>query len=401
MLNVIRNLPFLFGLLAFAIPLDASSRVILFDVVACLIVFGSVSYDRVSNFSKLIILSAAVYIFGLILSSFVNGFDYLSLARRLFGIAFLTLEALAVRRILSETNEKEFFRFIVGSMIGIALHINYPTDDRVFEQPIKFLIGLPLGVILIALGSTMFAKRYASSIVAASISFIVGVLYLYGQNRSIGGVFIVAGILMMLRHQWSTLRHLHLRYVTAMIALIISIFGISEIYTRMSLAGLFGPLSQQITDFQVSAMGNVLLGGRPEVYVNIIAFLDRPLLGHGPFNDNFHYLQLLASLGTYSQEIIYGDPELLYHSMIFTGLQETGLFSIPFWLLTIYLITMALFLRTSLIRGRSDILLPILLVSVWHVLFSPLIPYNRWPVAIALGVGIWIGDEFRRRIRVN
>ena len=215
-------------------------------------------------------------------------------------------------------------------------------------------------------------------------------------SRSIGGVFLVCAALTWVRFDVAFTQQYTKRFPLFLLIAFAGGYILSEVYTYFAIAGFFGDVAQGIADFQSGFYGNILLGGRPEIIVNLAAFLDSPLIGHGPLSVRVEYINLLVDIGVYSEDLVYSDPEVLYHSMLFGAAHEGGFPAMLLWLFLTYKIAYAipLFLATN--RAAAFIATPFLVVSLWHIIFSPLIAYNRWLLAFAISLAFLVHDMRKR-----
>jgi hypothetical protein len=137
--------------------------------------------------------------------------------------------------------------------------------------------------------------------------------------------------------------------------------------------------------FQQQANGKlgVLFGGRPETLVAIQAIRDRPIVGHGSFPADYHYIELMQQLqyeNGYSEsdtpeELNY--PVIPTHSHLTMAWVESGILGGLLWIYILVLTLRALF-RVAVTRPNLSPLYSYLLVNfVWDILYSPFGSVNR------------------------
>jgi hypothetical protein len=137
--------------------------------------------------------------------------------------------------------------------------------------------------------------------------------------------------------------------------------------------------------FQGQSQGKlgVLFGGRPETLVAIQAIRDSPIIGHGSFAADQHYLDLKADLmyeNGYSDsdqsDDAYGNA-IPTHSHLTMAWVESGILGGILWIYILVLVIRAI-LRITAIRPPLAPLYCYLLVNfVWDILYSPFGSINR------------------------
>ena len=125
-------------------------------------------------------------------------------------------------------------------------------------------------------------------------------------------------------------------------------------------------------------------GGRPETLVAIQAIRDRPIVGHGSFAADFHYLELEQQLQYeygYTDTDIAEDvdyyPVIPTHSHLTMAWVESGILGGLLWIYILVLTLRALF-QVAVTRPNMAPLYSYLLVNfVWDILYSPFGSVNR------------------------
>lgn len=124
----------------------------------------------------------------------------------------------------------------------------------------------------------------------------------------------------------------------------------------------------------------LLMAGRSEFFIGLIAALDKPVLGHGSvaIDDNGYVLDYLSKYGDYDEylRLIRGQQEvgtclIPVHSHVITYWLWHGMFALLFWLIVLYLAVKTLVVRMHVYPewfGFYAISLPIFF---WDYMFSP------------------------------
>ncbi|WP_174298511.1 hypothetical protein [Sphingomonas bacterium] len=384
---------FLIGL-SVLVPIAPEARLTLYDLVAVGLVVAhpQVVRDLFGTFLALLVASLAF----MALSVFINGSGMAALAGRGYPSVALFVESVGYCIVIRNSPDKGRAALVAGTMIGICCHYFYPNDLRVHDYPIKFLIGVPLGAGLLAL------YALASGGKAPSVAFIAVLLVGYavfcfaGGTRSVGGVYFASAIVVLcmgfLRVPASYRR---LAPVFIIGAAILG-YGVTELYAFLAIKGLFGYRAAEIAIFQ-SSFGSILLGGRPEIIVNLLGIGDHPFIGVGIYNYSNEYLYDLISLSVYASDDVLSSGNILYHSALVATAFETGIPSAIVWLYLVYIAIFAVPLL-SLEKGITrSFVAPLLLMTAWIILYSPPIPYNRFVLAIGVGLAFTMRFDWMQK----
>ncbi|MCB2088688.1 MAG: hypothetical protein R3E18_08565 [Sphingomonadaceae bacterium] len=133
----------------------------------------------------------------------------------------------------------------------------------------------------------------------------------------------------------------------------------------------------------------LLLGGRPESLISVVAIQDSPILGHGSWAKNRRYLEMYRTLRIrwgidFPKTQYVKDRRIPAHSYFFGSWVESGIFGAIFWL---YAFTIPL-VATYWLLKRGRVLVPLgalLAISmVWNIPFSPFGATERFTAAFAI-----------------
>jgi hypothetical protein len=320
-----------------------------------------------------------------------------ALAGRGYQVIALLVEAIGYYILVSSSGEKGRSTVALGAMIGICCHYFYPSDLRVLDEPIKFLIGIPLGVGLLAL-YTLAVPRALVSVTLIVILMISYALFCFlSGSRSIGGVYFASAIVVaMVGFVRIPANYAKIAPLMILVAGAVG-YGFTELYTALAIHGVFGDRAAGSAAFQ-SSYGSIILGGRPEIIVNISGIRDAPILGVGILNYPSIYVYEMINLSVYSQQDIFDLGNILYHSAIFGTAFESGLIATLFWIFILYIALFSILLLNKIPVGHRSFATPLVLVTIWHILYSPPIPYNRFIMSIGLGFAFFVYDEWKNGI---
>lgn len=386
------GLCFLLGL-SVMIPVAPEARLTLFDTIAPFLILHN--WRTTQSLFKGAILLLGIGLLAMAFSAYLNESEPRALIGRAYQpIAFLA-EAMAYCILIRGTSDRGRSSLVLGTMLGICCHYFYPSDLRVLDEPIKFLIGVPLGAGLLALYALAVPRASASMVLIIALMVVYALFCFLVGSRSIGGVYFVSAIsvaaLSLVRVPGNYAKFAPLTMLLAGLA----IYGVTELYTILAINGLFGDRAAGIAAFQ-SSFGSILLGGRPEIIVNLSGIKDSPIFGVGILNYPSIYVYEMINLSIYSQQDIFDQGNILYHSAIFATAFESGVIAASLWIYILYRVVFVVPLISSLSVKERAFVVPLLLISIWHLLYSPPIPYNRFVMSIGLGFAFYIYEEWKQ-----
>ncbi|WP_294327237.1 hypothetical protein [uncultured Sphingomonas sp.] len=380
--------------LTIAVPIVPEARLTLFDVIAVILFLRG--WRTTMGLFKPAGVILGISALAMAVSAYLNESALIALASREFQMVALALEMMAYGVLLAEGDDRSRAALALGVAAGICCHYFYPNDLRVLDEPIKFLVGIPLGVGLLALLAVAWPRAGA----AALLTFVlmigyVAFCFLLG-SRSVGGVFFVAafvtvgiGIVKIPRNY---------RKIAPVLIVVagLLLYALTEVYAALAINGLFGSQAAGIAAFQ-SSFGSILLGGRPEVIVNMSGVRDAPFFGVGILNYPSIYLYEMVRLSVYSQDLILDVDNILYHSALFGTAFESGIIAALFWGYLLYMTLMAVPLLKDASTGQRAFIAPLLLITTWHILYSPPIAYNRFVMGLGAAFAIVLYAEWKMR----
>lgn len=383
---------FLFGI-SIALPIAPEARLTMFDGIALLLIFRN--WRMVMAIFKPAIIVLIISALAMGLSAYLNASEIRALAGREYQSIFLLIETMGYGILIGRTNDKGRSALALGVAVGICSYYFHPSDARVLNEPIKFLLGIPLGVSLLALYALVQPRA------SASVPLVVGLIIVYALfcflvgSRSIGGVFFVSALI-VLGIRWIAIpRNYKIIAPVVIIVAALSIYGLTELYTTLAIHGVFGARAAAIAAFQ-SSYGSILLGGRPEIIINVSGIRDAPFFGVGILNYPSLYLYEMINLSVYSKDEVLDLDNILYHSALFATAFESGIIAAAIWGFLLYVALIAVPLLKNVATGYRAFVAPLLLITIWHILYSPPIPYNRFVMGIGLGFAFLLYVEWKR-----
>lgn len=206
-----------------------------------------------------------------------------------------------------------------------------------------------------------------------------------GTGRSVAltalmsSIFIIAGGKKQIK-MFKLGRHV----ILFIVSLIFVMFLFKTFYSYLAESGMLGDAAEKKYAHQTrSGTGviNLIMGGRSEVGVCMLACRDKPILGHGPWamDTNGYWAEYLENYGIVEDYVRYiessmkttGGNIIPTHSILFGAWVWYGIFGALLWLYVLWLLFVHIRKTIFVIPqwfGYFAISIP---MSVWHIFFSP------------------------------
>ena len=253
------------------------------------------------------------------------------------------------------------------------------------QYPWEFGWGFPVTLAAFLLTS---GQSYRSLLLPA----VLAAVNLYLSFRSMAAVCFVVLIYLFLRIAWlekegrrqwrAKPRHV----VAALVLVALAILGISAAYAKAVSSGLLGSEAQYKYEFQATGDYGLLLGGRSEILLGLMAVYDSPLLGHGSWAKDPDYVaayqSVLLLLGYDSASFqrgqgigidSSGDADYLIggHSNLLGAWVEAGILGALFWVWVLIIAFRSLNQLYSLGNHLAPLATFCTFWLIWYVCFEP------------------------------
>ena len=317
-------------------------------------------------------LTGMLMVFGYVVSDLVAETGPAQYLRGWARTIMLLLDCMAILVVASHG-----FRYLRWYVLGIALAIL--TGNMINLQPItptswKSGYGIAIGLVLAALVCSRLPKILASGVLIG-----YGFLCILMDSRSLGGIFAVAGLVMLVRlfvaHKGS---FPVFRVIFVIVALLT--IGASFLFT------LSGTDSEHFDRRMESNQGRYI-----GIVVATRAIIDSPLIGYGSWAADKRYTQMLkqeaARASTKMNRPLQMGQSLLPHSQILQAWVEGGVLALPFFIAYCWSMARALF-RLAGGHAPSEttpLLLVLLLLGIWNLLASPFLGGHRIYIMLVIG----------------
>ena len=394
------NSSILMSALAFLIPISMSFDVnvvgkLLGSDIFCLLLFPFILLPRgcflKNYYVRIVIILGLLYLFSQVLTDLVRETPFHDYARgwakiSIFFICFCTIVMVIgfdMTRIVIF-----FFGIVVSGFLAFFFHPN-PFAKVV---PWKFGIGPPVTLLLIILSVLLRKKKLKMNEAGIFIPFLTeisylllflaGALNLFLGSRTSGGMCWLLLGLIVLQKRITKRKFKDIRLSTGKIVfMLIAIFAMAililNIYKVAAREGWLGEKQRRKYEVQASGKYGLLIGGRPEILVSLIAIKDSPLLGHGSWARDRKYVIMLAKLRKYLgyKDTYYIDPKKDFliptHSYLFGAWVEAGLLGAIFWGWALVLAVRAGFRSFIVNDPNIPLILFYLNGLIWRIIFSP------------------------------
>lgn len=297
------------------------------------------------------------------------------MARGWGRMVFLAIDVIAVTYLFS-CSRKNFVWFVLGQAVGALTYT--AIHGPMFGDMWKFGVGAPITYAVFLLAP------FAGAIVTALAAAGIGLAHLNLDYRSMGGVCIVASVLVLLLPTPS-----RFRCWIAPLGLALAVAGVFHLYEQ-SQRGTRATRS----DIERTAM----------ITAAKEAFERSPLIGHGSWfsnsdvYDNFmlirHEAAKQARVGGFAGANKAPGDEAL-HSQILVAMAEGGVFGGAFFLVfglgLLWSLAYAVLVRPW--RRLAPMQILILLLAFWNLLFSPFSGAHRVYIAMACGLILLLKTE--------
>ncbi|WP_211101579.1 hypothetical protein [Niveispirillum sp. SYP-B3756] len=260
----------------------------------------------------------------------------------------------------------------LGLAIGGCVAPLLAQEGEDFGDPWKFGYGTPVTMFCMVAATWLWRLRLRS--LALLPPLLIALVNIFLGYRSMAGIALAVFFIQMLVIIFGTLH-----VVTGRQALFLSLLagglvgGIIPLYGVAAEAGWLGEGQQERYLEQVNDQYGILLSGRTEWRIAPLAFLEKPLLGHGSWAEDERYAQMSWEIFTGSTEAMPPGFSMLIpsHSHLLGALVEGGILSGLFWFMVLFLLGHSVI---TLVRHPiliDPIISFVLFCLGWAVLFSP------------------------------
>lgn len=294
-----------------------------------------------------------------------------------WAMIIVTLANFAVLYVLLANDSRRIALYTLGFAFGEILTYFLNPGIYAAGDPWKFGYGFAITLLIVLIAS--FANARLRNLGAIPLLTLAASLNLYNGFRSLAGeCFLTASYLLLQRI--ALLRRDRGDQITVAGALFafgtlaLSSLAILQIYEYSISEGMLGYAAEHKYEIENSGRYGVLLGGRSEFLVGLVAALDSPVIGHGSWAKDWRYG---ARLDTMMSDMDYhvdgpSDSWLIpAHSHIVGAWVDAGILGAVFWLWILWLPARVLSRLYNTYNELSPLIAFLAILLAWDVMFSP------------------------------
>lgn len=312
-------------------------------------------------------------------------------------------------------------RRIILSLFGFALGGLFQPilqPDKLFlADAWKFGFGQPLTLLLVLVICVMAGNSLVRNAFWSLPLGIVGLLSIYLDFRSMGGIALLTAALMFFSSILLNNGRGKRVGLQRMVMLGLLIIGLSWMifagYTYAAKNGWLGSVSRVNYQLQYAEGLKVIINGRSDVIPAFYAIKDSPWIGHGswardPKYRNYYYdLIRLGYIGLNETSridyLVTSSNTIPAHSHILQSWIWSGVMGAFFWLVVLVIVIRALITTIKFPNVVFAFILFSSFLSVWNLLFSPFGSLMRLQWAYFLTASLYIlmeNDRFSLRRKI-
>lgn len=334
--------------------------------------------------TKMALILVATWLLGAIITDLYRETPFDDLARGWTRIVLFGIN-IAMLWMLSRGNFKVLSAYSVSYGVALCLGSYLYPARTFFEDPWKFGEGLGVTITIVALAQFDFVRRRGGDYFAA---FLIGTLALFSlwlNSRSLFAMFTLASSYVLFS-VWVSKRPDINRKITpaVFVGLILGGLAFTQVitagYETAADAGWLGEVARQKYLDQTAGDTNLLLGGRPELAVQVQAIIDDPIIGHGSWAQDAYYTKIyFDNLVKLNLPVprdfadFVGDTQFRIptHSHLLGSWTEAGILGALIWFWTIGLVFRALYAILKTARSANALVALVAMQTLWDVPFSP------------------------------
>lgn len=343
-------------------------------------------YGEVQDLRKVII-AYGLFLMAQVISDVINGSPVNNMVRGWANIIMAIIVTNFLAKVLWR-DSRNIIYYLAGSIVTILLFGELTEESMDLSKMgfFKFKLVPTLNALLLIVSWYLLYKRIISDVYLLGLFLVYGLFCFFFDSRSNGLFFVLLGSL----YYWRSRLLLGITFKKAifwLVSLAILIQGIFTVYVNQVLAGNIGGEHSRVQFSRLSNPYNpfsLLITGRSEVYVGLMAALDKPILGHGSWAEDrtgkYQYMVYKLHSAEDKFDSRFGESEgrsiIPSHSVIVGAWMTAGIIG---FLAVLYVVYLFYKNGLSLLRSRVFYKNPFYLIILFYVInaswtfpFSPL-----------------------------
>jgi hypothetical protein len=336
---------------------------------------------------KPIFLLLGLWFVGLLFSDAYRRTEMFNRFRGMALIVFFAAQIAAFAIILIG-NERLKVIFITAYAAGSVVIVKLQPTAFSEEHPWKFGYATGINMLVVLVSCSFYARRKFVPAVLC-LSAIAGYNLLVNYRSAFLEIMLATVLVLpIIPERLGRIRILPRKrgfahvLMVCMIALLAG-WTANKIVSYATNAGFLGEEAQLKNEGQ-AASGNLILGGRPEVFTGLRAVADSPIVGYGSWPVNRKYIEmqfdLLAQQGrrvNWYEEVESDSGLIPSHSHLVGAWIFAGILGVPFWAYLVWLVARAIFLVAIQRPPLAPIYCYLFVTVFWDILFSPFGSFER------------------------
>jgi hypothetical protein len=276
-------------------------------------------------------------------------------------------------------NRQKIITFVFLLFIGSAIRLRMNLDGtgigaEVFGSAWKFGYGQLLTACSLLLSAYLITDR-ATRLIGVSVPIVDAILNIVLNARNLFGLSALSALaqVFMGAHRRRTLSPAKIAAIGVAGAVVA--WGLVSAYSYAASSGLIGLEAKEKYETQTSSSLGLILGGRAESLASTQAIIDSPIIGHGSWARDLHYVELLVTRLEQAGMEIQGDPfvdDLIpSHSHLLGAWVEAGVLGGVFWFWGLWTALRGLYAAIEQPTPFTGFVAFVGLSLLWDILFSP------------------------------
>jgi hypothetical protein len=352
---------------------------------------------------RYLFLGLIIWFIGALITDLIRATPQEDFVRGWSKIAFFSLTIIAIRLISVDKFEPLRAAALGGVCAGLFSTVFFPNEfigSNPFEQSSwKFGLGPSLTMFAAIIGSFPSIARLWGGVGTTAPLFVMAAANLMMNSRSSFGVAAAAALFCLFNRALEMRPQLKRKISPIAFAIIMGLgLGASQLLTGLyavaASSGALGLDAQDKYEAQTSGSLGLLQSGRNESLVSFEAIADSPIIGHGSWARDVHYVAMLAekleAAGVQGFGDIYTSDLIPSHSHILGSWVEAGIAGGLFWSGILVVAFVALYRLLKMDNAYTSFTAYTIMILIWDVLFSPFGREQRFFSAAKICVALWI-----------
>jgi hypothetical protein len=369
---------------ALALPIEFNliGRLTLSEVLlaaALPFVIRRASSGAVGPLARQFYIFAGLWLLGAVATDVIRQTPFEDYSRGWAKIAFTVINFTSILLIVDRKIERVVM-FIFVLMVSEAIKLRLDFDGsglgaEIFGSAWKFGYGQLLAAASFLLSAVLISSPY-TRLFGIGLPFVDAALNILLNARNLFGVTALSALVLALTA--GRRRALSPAFIAAVgIAGVAAAWSLVSAYSYAASAGFLGVEAKEKYDTQASGNLGVLLGGREESLASTQAIFDSPIIGHGSWARDIHYVELMMTRLEQAGYEVKENPEFLEddtipsHSHLFGAWVEAGVLGAAFWTWALWVALRGVFAATARPTPMSGFIVFIGFSLLWDILFSP------------------------------